>query len=204
MSRIEAGVAAPTIALVRAAFGTSPESSGISVSSGHETTKGPRDAKLMKQAQLSYPSKAIRRLSLLVGYIVSELSSVYAIFVAHTMNPVGYRLVESDIHLKAIYGRYQEIYNWDGLVPTLVIAFVVFALAWCAVQGIARTIAGPALLLDWRKREVRSQRRRYQALSLSAPWKRQNTRRRAAGGCEEVPWNLSGLGRYRCLEQPCS
>ena len=89
---------------------------------------------------------------------MGELSSVYAIFVAHTMNPVGYRLVESDVHLKAIYGRFQEIYNWYGLVPTLVIAFAVFALAWCAVQGIARTIAGPAFLPDWRKREVGSQR----------------------------------------------
>jgi len=98
----------------------------------------------MKWKQLSTPPKAVRRLSLLTGYVAGETCSVYAIFFAHTMSPVSYRLVENDLKLRAIYGRYQEVYHWDGLVFTLVASLAVFALAWCAVQGIALTMANPA------------------------------------------------------------
>ena len=68
--------------------------------------------------------------------------SLYAIFIAHTMNPVSYRLVENDQNLRTIYGRYQEIYNTDGLVFTLAASCVAFAIAWCAVRGIAFTMTG--------------------------------------------------------------
>jgi hypothetical protein len=99
----------------------------------------------MKWNQLLSPPKAVRRLSLLAGYVAGETCSVYAIFIAHAMNPVSYRLVENDLKLRAIYGRYQEIYNWDGLLFTLVGSLAMFALAWCAVQGIAWAIASPGL-----------------------------------------------------------
>lgn len=95
----------------------------------------------MKWNQLLDSVKAVRRLSLLAGYVAGETSSIYAIFVIHTMNPVSYRLVEDNFKLRAIYGEYQEVYNWDGLLLTLVASFVVFALAWCAVQGIALAMA---------------------------------------------------------------
>jgi hypothetical protein len=98
----------------------------------------------MKWNQLLNPPMAVKRLSLLAGYVAGETCSVYAIFIAHIMNPVSYRLVETNLKLRAIYGRYQEIYNWDGLVFTLVVSLAVFALAWCAVQGIAAAIATPS------------------------------------------------------------
>jgi hypothetical protein len=99
----------------------------------------------MKWNQLVNQPKAVRRSSLIAGYIAGETCSVYAIFIAHTMNPVSYRLVENNLKLRAIYGRYQEIYNWDGLLFTLVASLVVFALAWCVVQGIAEAIATPGV-----------------------------------------------------------
>ena len=90
--------------------------------------------------QLINPPKKIRRLSLLAGYVAGETCSVYAIFIEHTMNPVSFRLVENIPKLRAIYGRYQEIYNWDGLSFTLAASAVVFALAWCVVRGVAEAI----------------------------------------------------------------
>jgi hypothetical protein len=91
----------------------------------------------MKWNELVNPPKRVRRLSLLAGFVAGETCSVYAIFIAHTMNPVSYRLVEHNLKLRAIYGRYEEIYDWDGLLFTLLASFAVFALAWCAVRGIA-------------------------------------------------------------------
>lgn len=94
----------------------------------------------MKWHQLLNPPKGVGRLSLLAGYVAGETCSVYATFIAHTLNPVSYRIVENNLKLRGIYGRYQEIYNFDGLLFTLVASFIVFVMAWCAVRGIAWTI----------------------------------------------------------------
>jgi hypothetical protein len=81
-------------------------------------------------------------LSLLAGYIAGEACSLYAIFIAHTINPVSYRLVENDRNLRAIYGRYQEIYNMDGLVFAVAASCVAFVIVLCAARGIAFTMTG--------------------------------------------------------------
>ena len=86
------------------------------------------------------PSRGVGRLSLLAGYVAGEACSLYAIFIAHTMSPVSYRMVENNLDFRAIYGRYQEIYSLDGLAFTLITSFAVFAMALCAVRGIAWTI----------------------------------------------------------------
>jgi hypothetical protein len=95
----------------------------------------------MKWNQLLNPPRTVRRLSLLTGYVAGETCSLYYIFVAHTMNPVSYRLVQNNIELRAIYGRYQETLNLHGLAFTLAASFVAFALAWSAVRAIASAIA---------------------------------------------------------------
>lgn len=99
-----------------------------------------KDVLPMKWNQLLNPSRGVGRLSLLAGYVAGEACSLYAIFIAHTMSPVTYRMVENNFDLRAIYGRYQEIYNLDGLALTLIASFAVFAMALCAVRGIAWTI----------------------------------------------------------------
>jgi len=101
-----------------------------------------KKVKPMKWEWQLNPPKIAGRVSLLAGYIAGEACSLYAIFIAHTMNPVSYRLVENDQNLRTIYGRYQEIYNTDGLVFTLAVSCVGFAIAWCAVRGIAFTMTG--------------------------------------------------------------
>jgi hypothetical protein len=91
--------------------------------------------------RLINPSTVVKRLSLIAGYVAGETCSVYAIFVAHKMSPVSFHLVVNNRQLRAIYGRYQEIYNWDGLWFTLLMSFAVFAIAWFSVRGIAEAIA---------------------------------------------------------------
>ena len=94
----------------------------------------------MKWNQLLNPPRGVGSLSLLAGYVAGEVCSLFAIFIAHTMNPVSYRMVENDLELRAIYGRYQETYNLDGLAFTLIASFAVLAMAFCAVRGIAWTV----------------------------------------------------------------
>jgi hypothetical protein len=95
----------------------------------------------MEWNQLLNPPKGVRTMSLLAGLAAGEACSLYAIFVAHTMSPVSYRMVAADLKLSAIYGRYQELYDFNGLTLTLVASCVAFSIAWVAVRGIAAALA---------------------------------------------------------------
>src|ERR1700687_183930 len=117
-------MAAPTVASVR--FPSARYDPSATISAGSEPWMSIRPELStvvlsldwcipMTWNQLLNEPKAVRRSSLIAGYIAGETCSVYAIFIAHTMNPVSYRLVEDNRKLRAIYGRYQEIFNWDGL-----------------------------------------------------------------------------------------
>jgi len=81
----------------------------------------------------------VGRISLLIGFAAGEGCSLYAIFVAHVMSPVSYRMVADNLKLRAIYGRYQEIYRPNGLLFTLMTSCLVFAIAWAVVRGEAET-----------------------------------------------------------------
>src|SRR5258708_36562999 len=76
----------------------------------------------MKWSQLLNPPKGVGRLSLLAGYVAGEVCSLYGIFIAHTMNPVSYRMVENDLDLRAIRqvsGNLQS--GWTGIHPDNVV-----------------------------------------------------------------------------------
>lgn len=83
------------------------------------------------------PPKLAGRVSLLAGYIAGEVCSLYMVFIAHTINPVRYHLAENDLKLRAIHGRYQEIYKIDGLAFTVAASFAVFIIVLCLVRVIA-------------------------------------------------------------------
>lgn len=102
----------------------------------------------MEWNRLLNPPKGVGRISLLVGFAAGEGCSLYAILVAHVMSPVSYRMVADNLKLRAIYGRYQEIYRPNGLLFTLMTSCLVFAIAWAVVRGIAWTLAAPAAVAD--------------------------------------------------------
>jgi hypothetical protein len=125
----------------------SPPTASRRINIERKTEKFQKDVKPMRWNYLLNPPATVGSLSLLAGYLAGETCSVYTIFFAHTMNPVSCRLVENNRKLHAIYGRYQEIYNWNGLLFTLLASLVVFALAWCVVRVFAEAITAPALIL---------------------------------------------------------
>ena len=94
----------------------------------------------MNTYRLLNPPKGVRRLSLLAGFVAGETCSAYAIFVAHTMNPIGYLFVQDNPTLRTLYGRYQEVYSLHGLVFTVAASLAVSAIAWCSVRGVAWAI----------------------------------------------------------------
>jgi hypothetical protein len=122
--------------------------------SWHDGAGLQKGSTLMNWHQLLNPSKKVGRMSLLAGFIAGEACSLYAIFIAHTMDPVSFRLVENTPQLRAIYGRYQEIYNFDGLTLTLVASLVVFAMVCCAVRGITWPTASDLGFNRWATRQV--------------------------------------------------
>jgi hypothetical protein len=90
-------------------------------------------------------SKAMNRLSLLAGYAAAAAFSIYAIFFANALTPVRILLNEPDLSRQNVSGKYLEIFNWDGLMPTLLAVLAVFVLGWCIVRGTAWAVGGQRL-----------------------------------------------------------
>jgi len=88
------------------------------------------------------PSKHVKSLSLLAGYAAGEAYSIYAVFEANGLTPVSAYLTEQTPYLRAVSGKYREVFDLSGLFPILAASVVVFTLAWCAVRGIALALAG--------------------------------------------------------------
>ncbi|HVB80865.1 MAG TPA: hypothetical protein VNE82_13075 [Candidatus Binataceae bacterium] len=88
------------------------------------------------------PSRHVKGLSLLVGLAAGEAYSVYAVCAIHALTPVTAYLAEQTPYLRAVSGKYHELFDLSGVLPVVVVSLVVFAMAWCAVRGIALALAG--------------------------------------------------------------
>ncbi|HKN01539.1 MAG TPA: hypothetical protein VJX23_13570 [Candidatus Binataceae bacterium] len=87
------------------------------------------------------PSRLVKGLSLLAGYVAGEAYSIYAVFGAHALTPVTAYLREQTPYLRGVSGKYREVLDLDGLIPVLLVSLVVFAAAWCIVRGVALVLA---------------------------------------------------------------
>jgi hypothetical protein len=83
------------------------------------------------------PSRQVKGLSLLAGYVAGEAYSIYAVFDAHALTPVTAYLTEQTPFLRAVSGKYREVIDLNGLLPVVLASLLVFALAWCTVRGTA-------------------------------------------------------------------
>ncbi len=72
--------------------------------------------------------------SLFAACAAGEAFLLYAIVIAHTLRPVTELLIGHDSSRPGAAGRYQQIFNWDGLIPTMLGSLFVVAAAWCALQ----------------------------------------------------------------------
>ena len=89
-------------------------------------------------------SKTISRLSLLTAVVASQAYLIHAIFFAHALTPVGVYVLDRQTHLHLLSGQIgsiQEVFHWDGVIPTMLISFLVFVVVWMAARGTAKMLA---------------------------------------------------------------
>jgi hypothetical protein len=88
----------------------------------------------------------IKTWSLFTACAAGEGFLLYAILVAHTLRPVTAILIGHDSGRPGASARYQQVFNWDGLIPTMLGSLFVVAAVWCALQLTARNL--PMASLD--------------------------------------------------------
>jgi hypothetical protein len=76
--------------------------------------------------------------SLFAACAAGEAFLLYAILIAHTLRPVTALLIGHDSSRPGAAGRYQQTFNWDGLIPTMLGSLFVVAAVWCALRFSAR------------------------------------------------------------------
>jgi|SRR5277367_3109755 len=87
------------------------------------------------------PSRHVKSLSLLAGYVAGEAYSIYAVFETKALTPVSAYLTERVPNLGAVSGKYHEVFHLGGLIPLLLASMVAFAMAWCVIRGTAFALA---------------------------------------------------------------
>jgi hypothetical protein len=110
-------------------------------------------------------SKTASRLSLLTGVFASQAYLIHAIFFAHALIPVEVYVVDpkTQLHLLAGQnGNIEEVFHWNGLLPTMLISVVVLALGWMAARGAAK------LLSSWGSKKVFSSNQSIYQLAMAA------------------------------------
>jgi hypothetical protein len=85
-------------------------------------------------------SNSISSWSLLCACGAGEAFLLYAILIAHTLTPVTAILIGPNSGRPGAATRYQEIFNWNGLIPTMLGSLFLAAAVWTALQLIARAL----------------------------------------------------------------
>ena len=89
-------------------------------------------------------SKTASRLSLLTAVVASQAYLMYAAFFDHALTPVGVYVIDPRTNLHLVSGQIgniEEVFHWDGLISTMLIAVLVFVVGWMATRGTARLLA---------------------------------------------------------------
>ena len=88
-------------------------------------------------------SKTVFRLSLLTAVVMSQVYLVHAIFFAHALTPISVHVIDRQTHLQLLPGQVgslEAVFHWDGLIPTMLIAVLVFVVCWMAVRVTAKLL----------------------------------------------------------------
>ena len=84
---------------------------------------------------------SMNTLSLLCACAAGEAVLLYAILIAHTLRPVTEHLIGHYSNHPGAAARYQELFNWNGLIPTILGSLFVVATVWAALRITARSLA---------------------------------------------------------------
>jgi len=89
-------------------------------------------------------SKTVSRLSLLTAVVASQTYLIHATFFGHSLTPIGVYVVDPNTHrhlMSGQIGKIEEVFYWNGLISTIVIAVSVSIVSWMSVRGIAKVLA---------------------------------------------------------------
>lgn len=99
---------------------------------------------------MSIASYCMKRWTIVVACAAGETFLLCAILIAHTLRPVTALLIDQSSHRMGMSGRYQYIFNPDGLIPTMLGSLLVVAAVWCALQLTARALPETLIILSER------------------------------------------------------
>ena len=85
-------------------------------------------------------SHSIKPWSVLFACAAGEAFLLYAILVAHSLRPVTALLIGPDSARPGASVRYREVFNWNGLIPTILGSLFVAAAVWSALQLTGRIV----------------------------------------------------------------
>jgi len=90
-------------------------------------------------------SDSIKPWSVFFACAAGEAFLLYAILIAHTLSPVTALVIGHDSGRPGASARYREVFNWDGLIPTMLGSLLVVAAVWSAMQLTARAVPKASL-----------------------------------------------------------
>ena len=108
-------------------------------------------------------SKATSKLSLLTAAVATQAYLIRAAFFTRVLTPIEVYVIDRQTHRRLLSGQIgdiEEVFHWDGLLPTMLISVLVFAVSWVATRVIARLFASYAASIDCPDRNRRSATRR--------------------------------------------
>jgi hypothetical protein len=89
-------------------------------------------------------SKTVSRLSSLTGVLAFQAYLIHATFFAQALTPVEVYVVDPKTHRHLVYGQIgniEEVFHWNGLISTVRISVLIFALGWMAARRTARLLS---------------------------------------------------------------
>ncbi len=115
------------------------------------------DKKTTLVTNAAKPSDAATRSSLLTAFVAGEVCSICSTFFAHFLRPPSVYVVDRYTHRRLLpgqVGNLEEVFNWDGLIPILVLSFIVFILSWCVMYAAAKYARQPRRMIAMRSGRV--------------------------------------------------
>jgi hypothetical protein len=109
------------------------------------TVKTPAGGLISMFEPIANGSHSMKTWSLLPACAAGEAFLLYAILIAHTLRPVTALLIGHDSGRQSPVHRYVEIFNLNGLIPTMLGSLLVVAIVWSALQLTAWALLKPPL-----------------------------------------------------------
>jgi hypothetical protein len=86
-------------------------------------------------------SHFLKHWTLFFACAAGEAFLLYSILLAHTLRPVTALLIGQPSARPGVGARSQQVFNWDGLIPTMLSSIFVVAAVWSVLRLTAWTFS---------------------------------------------------------------